>query len=193
MLTQHWTLKSRVKCLMERIPFSNWCRTNVPSHVVFHVVQSANFSTCHSAEKGGLIHGGDGSSRLSGDLCLSGQCLEGFSQHLNHLLLSSLKWNNIPFSPLTICLWPHFWPPSLLSPGSSFYFTSIRAILFLARVSFRSTPAVFCQCGGPTLTDRHRAYETGSVTPPCASPWPRFPLQWGDKWLWAFTLWDLRH
>lgn len=138
---------------------------------------------------------------------MSGQIVFGgiLTALVNHLQLSSLKWNNIPFSLLSICL-----PLSLTSLFCSpllFFLLSLHSntyssltlcglVFFSSRLSVHPPHPDFCWCWGPTLTDRQRDHDSGSVTECSGTQWPQLQHWWGDKWLneppYTLTHWDPR-
>lgn len=81
---------------------------------------------------------------------LSGQIVFGgiLTALVNHLQFPSLKWNNIPFSLLSICLPLSLRPLSLPHPCSSFYCLSILSVLLylgffpVSSVSAPSSPSL---------------------------------------------------
>lgn len=119
--------------------------------------------------KRGLVLGSDGSRTLSSDLCLClvRLSLEGILTGLvNHLQVSSLKWNNIPFSLCQFVF--HLLSDLPLSSLSLFSFLlSLHSLSYtLLGLSVFSCPV--CQraflpepsvCQGPTLTDRQRDHD----------------------------------
>lgn len=88
----------------------------------------------------------------------------------------------------------------LPQPCSSFFIVSAFSLFFFfsapSRLSGRPPRGAFCRCWGPTLTDRQRDRDSGSVTELSGTQWPRHPHRWGDKWLneplYTLAHWDLR-
>lgn len=120
---------------------------------------------------------------------VSGQIVFGgiLTALVNHLQLPSLKWNNIPFPLLSICLPLSLNLPLVFTPAHSFIVSrfsrlwSVWADGFFPILSVR-VPAFAVDCEAPrSLTDGESV--TGSVTGPSGSRWPQDQHWWSDKWL----------
>lgn len=98
-----------------------------------------------------------------------------------HTILSFVNLSSV-FSLTSLSSSP---PSSLCSPSHSVGSAGCSR----SSLSVYPPPTAFCQCCGPTLSDRQRGYKSCSVTGPGRSQWPRLTTQMNWQMaLWAFVL-----